>query len=42
MIKGQGTNVYTIESNCLEDAIKRAQEMSYGNGQMYKRCRVLR
>ena len=37
-----GTNLYTIESNCLEDAIKKAQDMSYGSGQIYKRCQVVR
>jgi hypothetical protein len=37
-----GTNVYTIESNCPEDAIKKAEEMSYGYGQIYKRCHVVR
>ena len=37
-----GTNVYTIESNCVEAAIKKAEEMSYEYGQIYKRCRVVR
>ena len=37
-----GTNVYSIESNCLEDAIKKAEDMSYGSGQIYKRCQVVR
>lgn len=39
---GTNTSTYVIESNCLEDAIKKAQEMSYGYGQIYKHCQVMR
>ena len=35
-----GTNVYTIQSNCVQDAINEASEMGYDFGRTYKRCFV--
>ena len=37
-----GTNRYSIQSCCLEDAIKAARDMSYDFGGSYKHCRVVR
>lgn len=36
-----GTNQYTIQSNCPEDAEKEAKNMSYDFGSQYRRCRVV-
>jgi len=37
-----GTNRYSIQSYCLEDAIKAAQDMSYDFGGSFKHCQVVR
>ena len=36
-----GTNQYSIQSNCLEDAIEQARDMSYDFGGSYKHCQVV-
>lgn len=37
-----GINTYSIQSNCPENAVKAAQDMSYDFGRTYKHCHVVR